>query len=74
MSDTCVYETSLDKPCGRPATRPGPHCDFHSVLAAFEDEVSELPRIGSLLGLTTASMNRHEAIRQMDTYPGRYGE
>lgn len=33
---TCNYSTSIDRPCGRPATQPGPHCDFHFVLAQLE--------------------------------------
>jgi hypothetical protein len=36
MTVTCKYVTSLDRECGRPATQPGPHCDFHSVLAQLE--------------------------------------
>lgn len=36
MTATCEYVTSLDRKCGRPATQPGEHCDFHSVLAQLE--------------------------------------
>lgn len=33
----CNYSTSIDRPCGRPATQPGPHCDFHAVIAQLDD-------------------------------------
>ena len=33
---TCPYITSIDLPCGRPATS-GQHCDFHALLAQLDD-------------------------------------
>lgn len=38
---TCTYITSLDRPCGRPATN-GEHCAFHAVLHEFETDPCKL--------------------------------
>lgn len=61
---TCPYVTSLDKPCGRPATT-GEHCAFHAVLHEFETECEDTPMADHVRAVRE---NAHELIRASRWY------